>query len=99
MLKPYGQYKNTLEILRALFTSKTRVQILNLFIKNPKAKMYQREIAYKTGEKVSPVQYELNNLVKLGFLKTNSTIIRRFYQLNKNFILTSEIKNIFKKLK
>lgn len=99
MLKKFGEDRKALEILSSLFTSKTRIQILTLFIKNPNTKFYQREIVYRTGERITPVQYELKNLVNLGFLNTNSTRTRRFYELNENFILKNEIAHIFEKLR
>ena len=51
-----------LYMLQKLFTSKTRVKLLTLFIMDPGREMYIREIAITTKENINSIRRELTNL-------------------------------------
>ena len=57
-------------MLQKLFTSKTRVKLLTLFMMNPGREMYVREIARNTEENINAIRRELANLEGIGLLKS-----------------------------
>ena len=57
-------------MLQKLFTSKTRVKLLTLFMMNPGREMYVREIARSTEENINAIRRELANLEEMGLLKS-----------------------------
>ena len=57
-------------MLQKLFTSRTRVKLLTLFMMNPGREMYVREIARSTEENINAIRRELANLEEMGLLKS-----------------------------
>lgn len=86
-------------MLEQLFGSKTRVQLLTLFIRNPQKQFYIREIVRITGQYINSVRRELSNLELLGILKTKTSYKKKYYYLNSSFVLYEETKNLFQKSK
>lgn len=84
-------------MLEQLFSSKTRVKLLNLFLRNPDTSYYVRELARNLGEFLNSIRRELSNLEKFGLLKSTNLNKKKFYQLNSEFFLHSEIKSLFLK--
>ena len=82
--------------MEELFTSKTLVKILKLFLKNPKRRFYQSELPLKLGESLGAIQYEVKRLEKIGFLDKKTTKVRTFYWLNKKFPYIRELKSLLK---
>ena len=70
------------EILKKLFGSVTRARILCFLYTLPGQSFYQREIMYETGLSLRPVQRELNNLLRLGIIKKQTTRNRVYYGIN-----------------
>lgn len=90
--------KDYKKILKVLFSSPLRVEILSLFFKNPNHDFYQSEIAFKTGfHNHSPVRYELEKLIKIGLIKSFSGKYYRFYFLNNKSPLYKSFQPIFSK--
>jgi len=54
-------------MLERIFTSKTRVKILTLFMINPQKEMFVREISRSINENINAVRRELSNLEQIGF--------------------------------
>jgi len=81
-------------MLKRLFTSKARVKLLTTFILNQDKEFYIRQLTRKLNEQINSIRRELDNLKKMGFLKSKSKNRRKFYSINKNFFLLNEIKNI-----
>ncbi|OQX70982.1 hypothetical protein B6D52_02970 [Candidatus Parcubacteria bacterium 4484_255] len=81
-------------MLKALFSSNTRVKLLTLFFTNPGKDFYLREIEKLIKENITSVRRELISLKKIGlfdeYLKGNN----KYYKLNKDFPFYSELKNI-----
>jgi len=72
-------------MLQKLFTSKTRVKLLTLFIMNPGREMYIREIARTTRENINSIRRELTNLEGIGLLKSERRgNLKYYYVVNKN---------------
>jgi len=87
-----------IKLLKALFGSDFRVEILVLFFQNPQKKYYQREISFLINRPITGVQYELAKLEKIGLLKSESGSYYKFYTLNFAFPFYQELFSLFKKL-
>ena len=84
-------------MLKRLFTSNTRIKLLTLFLSNPDSEFFIRELTRKLDEQINSVRRELDNLKKVGLLKTKSKNRKKYYFVNKEFILYSELKGIIRK--
>jgi DNA-binding MarR family transcriptional regulator len=84
--------------LKDIFASKTQVKLLVFFTDNPRKEYYQTELCKKLNESLGSIQYEVNRLVRMGFLNKRKSKVRTFYSLNSSFNLLDEIKSIIKKV-
>lgn len=84
-------------MLEQLFSSKTRIKLLRLFLNHALESYYVREITRKIDEHLNSVRRELENLESLGFVKSVQKNEKKFYNLNNDFILFPEIKALFLK--
>jgi predicted nucleotidyltransferase len=81
-------------MLEKLFTSKTRVKLLNLFLLNPETELYVREVARKTGENTNAIRRELQNLEEIGLLLSEKKGNLKYYLVNKKMPIYIELTNI-----
>lgn len=81
-------------MLRHLFTSKARVKLLTIFLLKPDGEYFVRELTRQLDEQINSVRRELDNLKKLGLLKSRTKNRHKFYAVNKNFILFNELRSI-----
>lgn len=72
-------------------------EILNIFFNNQDQAYYFREIAKILDKEPAAYQRQLNNLVDLGVLQDERKGNMRFFKLNKNYYLFSELKSIISK--
>lgn len=72
-------------------------EILNIFFNTPDQAYYFREIAKILDKEPAYYQRQLNNLVELGILKDERKGNMRFFKLNKDYYLFSELKSIISK--
>ncbi len=84
-------------VLKRLFTSNTRIKLLTLFLSNPDSEFFIRELTRKLDEQINSVRRELDNLKKIGLLKTKTRNRKKFFVVNKNFIIFAELKSIIMK--
>ncbi|MBP7058114.1 hypothetical protein KBB06_02100 [Candidatus Gracilibacteria bacterium] len=84
-------------MLKRLFTSNTRIKLLTLFLTNPDNEYFIRELTRKLDEQINSIRRELDNLKKLGLLKTKTRNRKKFFIVNKNFIVFSELRSIILK--
>lgn len=84
-------------MLKRLFTSNTRVKLLTIFLSNPDSEFFIRELTRKLEEQINSVRRELDNLKKLGLLKTKSRNRKKYYIVNKGFIAYHELRSIILK--
>jgi len=84
-------------MLHKLFTSKTRVKLLTLFMMNPGREMYVREIARSTEENINAIRRELANLEGIGLLKSERRGNSRYYAVNKKMPIYNELASIILK--
>jgi hypothetical protein len=83
--------------LEVLFSSSARVQVLHLFLLNPRRPFYQREIERETGQAIRAVQREVERLDGIGLLVRSEEGNRVFYHLNPEFPLLAELSALFQK--
>ncbi|MCL2451622.1 transcriptional regulator [Candidatus Saccharibacteria bacterium] len=69
-------------MIDALFGSKTRVKLLNLFLNNPGRAFYVREITRGIGEQINSVRRELANLVSVGIIRADSSDNKLYYEVD-----------------
>jgi hypothetical protein len=84
-------------MLKKLFTSNTRVKLLTLFLLDPEQEYFIRELTRKLDEQINSIRRELDNLKKLGLLKSRTKDRKKYYMVNKNFIAFNELKGIIVK--
>lgn len=84
-------------LLESILSSKTRTKLLTLFMLNPEQEFYVRELTRKLNERINSVRRELLNLTKLGMLQSRSRDKRKYYSVNKNFIIFKELKALISK--
>jgi hypothetical protein len=97
-------------MLNALFGSVARVKILNLFLLHQPQKYYLHPLARELKLSVDSVQRELENMIKFGLITAEKISNsqenketpepspkgeKKYFNLNKNFILYPEIKALF----
>ena len=81
-------------MLDELFSSKARIEILKLFIFNPKDKFYQRQISLQSKQPIRAVQREVEKLEKIGLIKKNITSNRVYYSIDSSCPIYGELKGI-----
>ena len=84
-------------MLELLFSSTARVKVLALLLLNPETSFYQRQISGLTGLPIRAVQREVQRLQTLGLLTSFARGNQVHYQVNRDFFLFPELKNIFLK--
>lgn len=77
--------------------TKNQTLILNLLFNRPEKSLYMREIGRLLGKEPGVFQKDINNLEKQEILTSCYRGSSRFFELNKNYPLYKEIKNIILK--
>lgn len=88
-----GHNKDT-EMLKRLFTSNTRIKLLTVYLMNLDEEYFIRELTRKLDEQINSVRRELDNLKKMGLLKSRTKNRKKYYYVNKKFLLIDELKSI-----
>lgn len=81
-------------MLKRLFTSTTRVKLLTIFLLNPEQEFFIRELTRELNEQINSIRRELDNLRRLGLLRAREKNRKKYYAVNKNFLLFNELKAI-----
>jgi predicted transcriptional regulator len=84
-------------MLKSFFGSKTRVKLLGLFLLHQQNEYFIRELTRTLKEQINSVRRELDNLKKVGLLKTYSRNRKKYYKINTDFALLSELTDVFAK--
>ena len=84
-------------MLKALFSSETRVKILSLFITNPQNRYYLRGIIKLINAPMRAVQRELLRLEGIDLLTKKVEGNRIYYQINADHLLFPDLKYIILK--
>ncbi|MBI4122475.1 MAG: winged helix-turn-helix transcriptional regulator [Parcubacteria group bacterium] len=87
-------------MLEQLFSSKTRVKLLKLFLnQGPARDYYIRELTRLLGEHLNSIRRELENLEDLGLVTSAERDKKKYYSVNRDFILLPELKALLLKSK
>ena len=81
-------------MLEQLFGSRTRTKLLYLFLENPEDPFFVREITREIKERINSVRRELDNLEKFGLITSKTENQKKYYSLDKNFVLYNELKSL-----
>jgi hypothetical protein len=84
-------------MLDRLFSSETRVDLLELFLSRPEERFYVREITREVKRDIAGIKRELDNLEKTGLLTSIKVGNLRYYTVEKAFPLYPELKAIIDK--
>ncbi|HVP24626.1 MAG TPA: winged helix-turn-helix domain-containing protein [Methanomicrobiales archaeon] len=85
-------------MLERLFTSRSRIELLELFLLHPEREIHVREICRITGLNINSVRRELANLEQLGLLRSRTGGNARFYTVNIGFPIYQELVGILLKM-
>src|SRR5437868_13703265 len=72
-------------MLSDFITSKSRVQLIGVFLTHPFEMFHVRELVRRTGDEINAVRRELAFLEKKGILNHEQRANRVYYFLNKNY--------------
>ena len=68
--------------------------MLTLFLLNPDEEYFIRELTRKLDEQINSIRRELDNLKKLGLLKSKTKNRKKFYIVNKQFVIFNDLRNL-----
>lgn len=81
-------------MLKQLFSSNARVKLLRTFLLNPDEEFFIRELTRKLDEQINSIRRELDNLKKVGLLKSRVRNRKKYFYVNKEFIIYTELRDI-----
>lgn len=84
-------------MLKSLFSSAIRADVLSMLLNSPDEKFYIREIAKLLRKNPSGVKRELDNLEKMGIVISEKIANLKYFQASKDSPLFSELKNLITK--
>lgn len=84
-------------MLEQIFSSKTRVKLLHIFLSNPHEWFFVRELTRKLHQPINSIRVELKNLESVGLLVTEQKDNKKYYRVDLTFPLYPELKNLLLK--
>jgi predicted transcriptional regulator with HTH domain len=84
-------------MLKTLFSSSIRADVLSLLLNSPDEQFYIREVAKLLRKNPSGVKRELDNLEKMEIVTSEKIVNLKYFQANKESPLFSELKNLITK--
>lgn len=84
-------------MLKSLFSSSIRADVLSLLLNSPDEQFYIREVAKLLRKNPSGVKRELDNLEKMDIVTSEKIVNLKYFQANKDSPLFSELKNLITK--
>ncbi len=84
--------------LRDLFVSKTRVELLKVFLSNPSEIFYVRQLTRLTAQEINAVRRELARLEKRKLVKKEQRANRLYYQLRRDYLFYDELLSMVAKM-
>ncbi len=84
-------------ILKALFSSQTRIKLLSTFLLHPEQEYFIRELTRLLNEQINSIRRELENLRRIGLVKARHRNRKKYYRIDTDFALFAELKGIFAK--
>lgn len=87
-----------LDLLKPLFSSKTRINLLRMFFANPHQEYYVREITRETGEQINSIRRELEHLEAIDLFSSKSKSGKKYFKINTGFIFYADLYSLFQKI-
>lgn len=84
-------------MLENLFGSSSRAKIIKFFCTHPSARGYVRELSRSLDIALNGVSRELDNLERMGFVKSSFDQGKKYYSINPLFPLLPELKSLIVK--
>lgn len=84
-------------MLKSLFSSSIRADVLALLLNSPEEKFYVREVAKLLRKNPSGVKRELDKLEEMGIVSSEKVANLKYFQANKNSPLFVELKDLIAK--
>lgn len=84
-------------MLKSLFSSSIRADVLSLLLNSPDEQFYIREIAKLLRKNPSGIKRELDKLEQMGIVTSEKIVNLKYFQANKESPLFSELKNLITK--
>ncbi|MCL4492685.1 MAG: winged helix-turn-helix domain-containing protein [Nitrospirae bacterium] len=84
-------------MLKSLFSSSIRADVLALLLNSPEERFYVREVAKLLRKNPSGVKRELDKLEEMGIVTSEKVANLRYFQANKNSPLFVELKDLIAK--
>ncbi len=85
------------DVLKALFSSQTRVKLLSVFLLHPEEEYFIRQLTRLLNEQINSIRRELENLRRIGLVKARHKNRRKFYKVDTAFPIYKELKSMFSK--
>ena len=85
------------DVLKALFSSNTRVKLLSTFLLHPEQEYFIRELTRLLDEQINSIRRELENLKRIGMVKSRSRNRKKYFRVNPEFPLYTDLRNMFGK--
>ena len=86
-----------MEAINPFITSRTRVKLLTIFMQNPDGEFFIRELTRILDEQINSVRRELDSLRRIGLLRSRAKNRKKYFTVNKNFLLFNELFSMIKK--
>lgn len=84
-------------VLKALFSSQTRVKLLSTFLLHPEEEYFIRELTRLLNEQINSIRRELENLRRVGLVKARHKNRKKYYRIDVDFPLYADLRNLFSK--
>jgi hypothetical protein len=85
------------DLLKPLFSSTTRVKLLSTFLLHPDQEYFIRELTRLLDEQINSIRRELENLKRIGLVKSRSKNRKKYFRVNPEFPLYTDLRNMFGK--
>jgi hypothetical protein len=84
-------------MLKKIFGSGARVKLFQQFLNNPDEEFFIRELTRILDEQINSLRRELENLEKIGLLKSTERNRKKYYRINPHFPILHELTSIVRK--
>ncbi len=84
-------------VLKALFSSQTRVKLLSVFLLHPEQEYFIRELTRLLNEQINSIRRELENLRQVGLVKARHKNRKKYYKVDTEFPLYPDLRSLFVK--
>lgn len=84
-------------VLKALFSSQTRVKLLSTFLLHPEEEYFIRELTRLLNEQINSIRRELENLRRIGIVKARHKARKKYYRVDADFPLYQDLRSLFSK--